>query len=726
MVEFSDLIAAEWSIPVPVAAKLCERFAKGESPFYLCDYHADVVAELDTAAVFDIFDTLQEIADLAPKRKRVLNAFRKANVLTPAIENRVKAGTNGAELDDMILPYRPNSRSRGQQAVAKGLGPLADLVEKQEAEDGSLDELAQEYVGKNSSLKTAEDVLNGIRDILAERFAYDETVRTMVRDFGYEDGFFEVAPRNAKDKLFAAYRGKMVPVDQLTLEEYLRLQLAEEQKQVRLKHSVQLFHVNELLRNHFVVNPDCVGFDLICEAIDDCWNRLLQPIVERDVKARIGKAAEKWALREIDKELQERIRDEARNKGALAVEVRQGKEFVVVALGADGQLLGAAREKMQSRDGTFVSTRLGQFRLRYRPGRVFVREGSLADMAEAIVRKAFEDTGGMEITRCDIDRNANGLTSSAWMREHYSDLEGVMNEVYAFGLVALQPLALISEIGLQFFSVHPLQKHVSRERLDLLIRRRITGRKLRKGIPYFEIQDSALSNISCVSKEMLVAIRKHGAHQPFSCKNDLLHVAGMTEVIFRNIAGYVVMPQAEGVLDRTTVHPDHFKWTADMAEELNASVDSLVADPERLRSLVCDDPNDLIFIEKNLISQLRVGQRYASAVAGRRSRRRLRLSEIEENVILPGRVTNITPFGVFVDINAVCDGLIHISQLADGYVETAEQVVKQNDMIDVRVVKVDTDKRRVSLSMKNVGSRTPRIRPSEGQLSNLADHFKNR
>jgi len=106
--------------------------------------------------------------------------------------------------------------------------------------------------------------------------------------------------------------------------------------------------------------------------------------------------------------------------------------------------------------------------------------------------------------------------------------------------------------------------------------------------------------------------------------------------------------------------------------------------------------------------------------------RKLRLSELQEGAVISGRVTNITKFGVFVDINAICDGLIHISQLADGYIESPEQVVKLNDIIDAKILAVDKKKRRVSLSMKRSGTPQPRVRPSKGQLNNLADFFKNR
>ena len=164
---------------------------------------------------------------------------------------------------------------------------------------------------------------------------------------------------------------------------------------------------------------------------------------------------------------------------------------------------------------------------------------------------------------------------------------------------------------------------------------------------------------------------------------------------------------------------------SDIVEQLNVSVDTLVTEPEYLRSYVTEDFRKKIIIEKKLINQIAAARRYVLQPSAK-VRRKLKLNEIKEGAVVSGRVTNITQFGVFVNIHAVCDGLIHISQLADEYVETPEQVVSVNDRVDVRILKVDIKKRRISLSMRNLGTMAPKVRPSRGQLDNLAEHFKNR
>ncbi len=727
MQEFSQYIAEQWDISKQLAKKICDHFEKGDSIFYLNDYVPEISSELGISLLADIYAKLQEIADLAPKKKRVITTLTKAEALTKSIEKRIQLSTKGRELDDLILPFRPNTRSRGQRAIKMGLEKLADICYEQEVEEGSLEDLAQEYVGKDKALKTVEDVLNGVKDILAERYASDEEVRTMAREVGYENGFIEVLPKNKKDKRYAIYRGKMVPVPEITPEEYLSLRDAEEKKEIRLKNGIQLFHINELLRHHFIENPDFIGFDFICETIEECWSRLLQPMVETYVKNRLYTKAEKWALQKVDKDLQTAISTTEAATTVFAISLSEDNTLIIVALTNRGNMLGATSETIDIGKGNLFSSRVKQFYVRYKPSRAIIMDNPLADKAVTITTNTLKSMAGdIPVEKKSASGNLKGLVKSQWMQERYAVLEDPMKEVFAFGLALLQPLSIIPQIGVKYIPFHAMQKHIRDEQLEALLMRIITEYELHKGIPFYDSPDSVLKNLACVSDEILLNIRKEGAKKPFETKNSLLEIKGMTEIIFRNITGYLIIPKAKNILDRTTVHPDHFDVATAISSEINASLESMVSNPELVGEFASSDPIETTYINQKLRGQLATGQQYPLLAGSSKRQRRLRLSELTLNSVVTGKVTNITDFGVFVDINAVCDGLVHISQLANGYIETADQVVKPNDSVDVKILKVDKKKRRISLSMKKTGSKPPKVRPSSNQLSTLADHFKNR
>ncbi|MFP4415726.1 MAG: S1 RNA-binding domain-containing protein [Chitinispirillaceae bacterium] len=724
MTEFSVNVSKKWNLQSSLATQVCEHFEKGDSIYYLVDYQPAISADLDTGTLSRIYAYLQSIADLNPKKKRLINALKKDNALDEHLENRIRLSTSSAELDDMLLPLRPNPRSRAQQAIAKGLSPLADIVQIQEEENTPLEELAQPYVGKDESLKSVQDVISGVKDILVERFAYDDTVRSMARDFGFEDGFFEVQPKNKKDKEYSKYRGKMLPVHELTPEELLKLFKAESDRTIRFKHNVQLFRITELIRHHFIENPDSIGFDLILEAIDECWTRYLQPMVEKDVKARIFADIENWAMNQISQELNKRIEEKRQTGTTFVLGSHGGDDMIIVAMDGDGRLLGAATEKKKGKDKAFFVKRLQQFSNRHKPATIVLHDSEMPEDIDQQVKKAV-GSEDIEISRKKTPVGVNNLVQSTWMKEKFADLDESMQRIYAIGLLYIQPMDIIPQIGIEYFLIHPLQKYVTTERMADLVSRKTTEMTLHKGVAYVDAPESALLHLECVSEETLQEIRRAGATQELNTKIDLKKVKGVNDIVFRNVAGYIYFPNAKDALDRTLVHPDHYGFVYQLSEQLGKSIESLITDPDQIKAVQIDDFSQKIYVDRKLIDQLRAGQQFISA-ASARPRRRLRLTELEEGQILSGKVTNITQFGVFVDINATCDGLVHISQLAESYVENASQVVSLGEHVDVRVIKVDKKKKRISLSMKGLGERSPRVRPSQGQLSNLADHFKNR
>ncbi len=727
MIEYSKQIAEKWNIPVHIAELVCGAYVKGDSPFYLSEYNLDISLELSINIIWEIYDFLQEMSDLSSKKKRVLNAYKKAEMLSSDLEKRINLTSSSFELDDLLIPVRPNPRSRGQIAAAKGIKPLAELILAQTEETRTVEELAETYVGKERSLTSVAEVLQGVKDILAEMIAYDETVRAMAREFAFEGGYFEITPKNKKDSAFSGYIGKTVPVHELSNDELLRLFAAEDEKDVRLKLGVQLFRITELLRHHFISNPDASGFDLICETIDDSWLRLLQPIIERDVKIRLRADAETWAVRLAIVDLEKAYCTEIARGPLLMVNLDSARQVLFLAVSGTGSLLGTTTERKPQDGKPSVSERLRQFLGRYRAEKICILENEESDFINELLAQAFSGWDiAPEITTIKPAGSSTSPVKCEWiLREFDTLLDSTMKKLYEEALLHLKPISLLPKVGLKFYKVHPFQHSIGKDRFLEIIVRIQTMQQLIAGVSIKEILDSAIRKIPAVSPQQIQSIRAADNEGSIGSKNDLLKVAGITEIAFRNISGFIVIPGADGVLDRTVVHPDYYEWFSEMAGQLNVSVDTLVSEPEYMRSYVTDDVRKKIFIEKKLIGHAAASRRYILQPANK-VRRKLKLSEITEGAIVSGRVTNITQFGVFVNIHAVCDGLIHISQLADEYVETPEQVVSVNDRVDVRILKVDVKKRRISLSMRNLGTMAPKVRPSRGQLDNLAEYFKNR
>jgi uncharacterized protein len=726
MVEFAQNISDTWNISTAQSIQLCEMYGKGLSPYYLCAHVPAIAASIELPQALEIFEYLRELDALSPKKKRLLTSLRKRGAFTDTMEKRIRFSTSAEELDDMLIACCPSPHSKGQTAERKGLGEFADILQRQEATGATIEELAGPFVGKDPSLKTTAEVIDGARDLLAERFAGDTTVRSMARDFGFEDGYFEIVPRSKNEKTFAAYAGRELPVRDLSKEEFLRLHHAEQSKSIRLKVNVQLFRVTELLRQHFIIDPDSAGFDLICEAIDAAWARLLHPIVERDIKNKLFADAERWALREISRSMGTMV-SEKKSWTVLSVWVFDRGSAAIAAVNGHGRLLGATSISGALGNQPKAFERITQFFGRHKPTHVIFPQNENAQELDSLVRLIAQSIGHpFKLIKYREPLDAERLADSEWMKKECADLDRPMQCALALSLVYLNPPALVPKIGVRFFTLHPLQKYVREQQLNLIIQRTIAESRFTQGIGVEQIETVLPLLMPGIAEKSMnsLAAKARGAHS----KNDLESLCAPHAAAARNIAAFIVFPESANPLDTTLVHPENWPLVEAACADLRISPDYLIGNPEALRSYVTDDPDMKLFIEKHLIAQLAAGQKFSAGApdSGRKPKRKLKLAEVQEGALICGKVTNIKPFGVFVDINAVCDGLIHISQLSDVYVETPEQIVAVNDTVTVRILKVDPKKRRISLSMKNLGDKAPRVAPSQRQLATLSSHFQNR
>ncbi|MDR0330364.1 MAG: S1 RNA-binding domain-containing protein [Chitinispirillales bacterium] len=731
MIEYSKQLREKWGLPHELADFLCTAYERGDSPCYLAEYDPLAAVNSDISALREAYDYLDGMEEIAAKRKRVANAYKKAGKLTPALEKRIGMVTDTHVLDDILIPLRPNPQSKGQQAAKKGVGGLADLIVAQTETAKPLEELAEAYVGKDPSLKSAADVIQAVKDLVAERFAHDDTVRAMAREFMNDGGFFEILPKTRKDPKYGKYADKLIPVNEFTSEELLRLFAAEDAKAIKLKLNVQLFGITELFRQHFITNPDSTSFYCLCEIIDDMWLRLLQPSIEEDVKGGIREQAEGWAAKEIASGLAKKFAVERSAPSVFVVDMAGKKNFIITAVSASGSLLGATTEKKPGDGRSYLTERLRQFFTRHRPARFLAPDGG-AEIPENFIKQASDYVGNpMEVTTVKANPSSDPCGSEYMKEREFAILDDRTKALYGLAISYLQPVSLITRLGSSYYTVHPLQETLRPEKFAVAVERILEYAQLTSGVSVKDIADSPIAKFRCVTKELLSAIKAHDAADPIAAKNDLLQVKGMTETAFRNMAGFVIIPNAEDQIDRSTAHPDQFPFIERAVNELTVSHETIVSNPEIILSYIVDDPTQRAYMQKKLTAQLQTAQRYQGIIS-HKSKRRVKLADVKEGAVVSGRVTNITQFGVFVNINAVCDGLIHISQLTDEYVETPDQIVSVGDRVDVRILKVDTKKRRISLSMKNLGAKTgarpkaPKGAPTKGQLDNLAEHFKNR
>ncbi len=723
---FSGYISEKYSISENVSSLICNHYELNDSPCYLANYSPEVCNETDLFQVLECYLELDRIKELEPKRNKLLKVLEHNEVDDEEILEAAEYSVDSYELDELMLPFISKPRSKASIARKKGLEPLADVIEEQEIEGGDFEEVAKEYLPEDLINEDMEKIRAGVHDILVESFSYDTGARQMLRDMGYEEGYVEVTPRRKNSKKFASYKNRMIPIHDMDDLELLRLREAEQKKEIRFKINVNLFQVIELLKHHFIVNHDAVGIELINEAIDTAWNKSLKPMMEKATKehffSMIDHRNTVKLLRSMDDDIEEGCK---RASPAISLCLNGPQEIIMVTLSTDGSFLASSKDDIRVEDRPFSSSRLRKLRARYHPSRFVVPEGEEGEFITEILKLTVkEDFDKFEIVSGSL-KDADALTGSDWMDNKNSDLEPEIKRAYSLGLSTIKYYPLIAAIGPEYFNFGEMWSLLSPEVISKYLKVQVTEKLLWRGVQPSDLSKSAVADMRGIDINTLYKIDTELRSRKIKKISDLLYIESVDDGLYRNISGFIVIKNAENPLDSTLVHPDHAQWIYDAAEKFEVSLDSIFEDPVILKEYVAEDDVKRVFTQKKLVHQLKTGVKRLKS--GARKVKKRQINELSEGAILAGVVTNVTKFGAFVDINAESDGLIHISQFKDGYVEKASDVVTPGQRVDVRVIKIDQEKKRISLSMKGVrqiraegGEEKP---PSKEQLSSLADRF---
>ncbi len=721
MIEFATYVGGKWNLSDNVAETICKHYENNDSLYFITDYVPVVATQVEFDTVAEIYSFLDIQKNLSSYRDKTRNILKKAELLDDDAEYNIELSISEAELDDIAIAHRTSVRTRGVKAAAKGLNELADTIDEQSAE-GNLEELLNSYVGKDDTLKTTDDVRAGVVDILSERYGYDEGARIMVREFVEDEGFIELSFKK-KIKKYDAFRDVQTQLSDLTDADILLLREGENKKDIKVKVNAQLFQIHDLMTDEFVDNSDCIGIDIINDAFDDAWSRLLQPMVEESVKDHLITDAENRVSREVSTDLMSLVNGfvSSGKQTILVVAAHSEKELELVIVDNNGQLLRGTKEKIRDFGRSFVSARMKQLIEQYRPNQVAVLKNKLfTEVSDITSMTVASLTTKPEVTTIAGTTKISSLLKSEFLKASAEQLDEATLKTYAFGIVRVMPLQLLNEIGCASFNIHPKQNLLGDEKMGEIVHKLYIAASLRRGVELGKEQDKLLLEAG-VTAEGLELMRQGRKANHIKAKLDIRSNEKVSTADYNNAAGYVVFPSSSFVLDKSTVHPEEFSIVESISAELNISIDDLARDSAKVDEFHVEDVDVKRFVNEKIAEQLKVAKRFISLSS--RPKRKLKLNEIRVDSIHEGRVSNIAKFGVFIDINAMSDGLVHISELTNEYVESAEQVVKVGDKVKVKVIEVNRKQRRISLSMKQADNSSLQVKASRTQLDDLASFF---
>lgn len=707
--DFSNQIALEFSVTNIVASNVIRLLREGCTVPFIARYRKEMTNTMNEEVVAAIQKRLIQLEELEKRKEAVLKSIAEQEKLTPELESSIRNAKTIQDVEDLYLPYKPKRKTRAEMARQKGLEPLAKIIMSQKSDD--VESLAQKYIDKEKGVETTKDALKGACDIMAEWVSENIKGRNLIRKIYHKDGVITssvVKDKENEAKTYQQYFDWKEPIAEAPSHRILAMFRAESEGLLKVKLRIDEEEALKTLDNIFV-KGDNASTDLVQDAIDDAWKRLLEPSLETEIRAMYKEKADEIAVKVFAENLRQLLlAAPLGQKRTLALDPGFRTGCKVVILNEYGALLHNETifPHPPQNETRQAANKIRSLVNAYKIEVIAIGNGTAGRETEDFIRGIQFDR---DITAVMVNESgASVYSASKVARDEFPEYDITVRGAVSIGRRLMDPLAELVKIDPKSIGVGQYQHDVNQKLLNEELGHVVESCVNAVGVELNSASEQLLSYVSGVGPQIASNIVKYrNENGGFKNRKQLLKVPRLGEKAYEQCAGFLRIHDAEQPLDASAVHPESYHIVEKMAKRLNVEVKDLIGNKELIAKI---NPKD--FIEKDfgietvndIIAELEK--------PGRDPRKTFEVFEFNKNVRsindlkngmqLFGIVTNITAFGCFVDIGVHQDGLVHISQMSDQFIKDPNEIVKLNQKVNVRVTDVDIERKRISLSMKNI------------------------
>lgn len=695
---FAKYIENKWDIPLDAALSICSHYENGNSIYFLAEYVPNL-AILGIDIISEIYDFLKLQKELEPLREQARKYLRAAEKYDDISEDNISLSISKIEIDDISASYKINSQSKGRAAIANGLLPLADLFSGEYY--GDVKKEAEKYINKENGLETADDVIDGVVAILTDRFAFDEYARIEIRNLTANEGTLEVVIKKKSSK-YGKFGGNH-EYGNITDEDICFLKFAEENKDVKVSVLSPVLYALEFLKQRFLVFENSSSAEIVNRAINDAWVKFLCPMAQNAIKEELFNSALEKVLRKLSVQIRETLTEKIKSAHHNILIIAQNCEerIDIIVVNNCGEILRFSTEDVRHYGKPFNSLKIRNIFEQWRANEfILVENDKYSDFMNEVVESTIASfVQKPKIKKIPMNKKNSPLLKNDFVKKQINGFDKEVQNAYAAALTVIAPLELIHECEiLKTFVENPAIDWIETEKIKEIIDRNLILLHLKQGIEIGEKHDNLLLKLG-VSEQSLANMRSAKNYGTLKCKNDLKKIDGINNVIFNDISGFIIFPKSTTTLEKTLVHPTMYNLANAMCDTLNTTIEEMVKSEKHTSLYKSDNILNEFFICNKMTKHLRVGAKYISLAGNSHHHHKMLWSEITPGMITYGKVRNITDFGIFVDINAATDGLIYISEIPPHLTHSLEETIIPGSKVRVKVLDVDSKKRKISLSM---------------------------
>lgn len=702
-----SIIASTLNIKESQVSKTVDLIESGATIPFISRYRKEVTGGLDEVQITAIKEQNDKLNELVKRRETILKSIEEQEKLTPELKNRIENCWNSSELEDIYLPYKPKRQTRAEIARKKGLEPLANIIMLQQRID--VQSKAQAFV--KGDVKDVKEAIAGACDIIAEQINEDEYARNSIRNLFQREAVLTSKVVKGKEEEGDKYRDYFdfsEKLNKVPSHRILAIRRGESEGFLRVNIAPDEDAALERLDKRFLKGDnDNEATNYVADAIEDGYKRLLKPSIETEFGASSKEKADEDSIHVFIENLRQLLlAAPLGEKRVLGIDPGYRTGCKLVCLDAEGNLLHNETiyphppQKEMSKAGSKVVKLVTTYNI----DAIAIGNGTASRETEHFITNLrYEKNVQVFVVS---ENGASIYSASKVAREEFPDYDVTVRGAVSIGRRLMDPLAELVKIDPKSIGVGQYQHDVDQTKLKKSLDLTVESCVNLVGVNVNTASKHLLTYVSGLGPALAQNIVDYRASNgAFRSRKELMKVPRMGEKAFEQCAGFLRIAGAENPLDNSAVHPESYHVVENMAKDLKCTVKDLIDNKDLKKSLKLEKyVSDKVGLPtlNDIIDEL--------DKPGRDPRKGIKVFEFDPNIktiedlregmTLPGIVTNITNFGCFVDVGIKENGLVHVSELADRFVSDPTEVVSLHQHVEVRVLSVDTSRKRVQLSMK--------------------------
>lgn len=722
---FSNQIAQKLNIRTNQVDAALELLSEGSTIPFIARYRKDKTGGLDEVQIQQVQEEEKTMREFADRKAFIEKTITEQGKMTDTLQASINKATTIAELEDIYLPYKPKKRTKAQIARENGLEPLSILV----LEQRDVDIVAEAAKYLNENVASAEDALKGARDIIAESINEDAELRSKLRKQFEGEATIQckvVPEKEAEAIKYKDYFDFSEPISKVPSHRVLAILRGFLEGFLRVAIGPEEETAIENIEKAYLQPGSSSSKEQVKKAVKDAYRRLLQPSLETEFRTLLKNNSDEEAINVFAENLRQLLLSSPLgSKKLLAIDPGYRTGCKVVILDETGQLLKTGlifihekNHKLQEAENTIRS-----LVAEYGTEVFAIGDGTAGRETEGFIKSLKLNLPVFLVN----EDGASVYSASATAREEFPDEDVTVRGSVSIGRRLMDPLAELVKIDPKSIGVGQYQHDVNQVRLKERLDQTVISCVNAVGVNLNTASKHLLSYVSGIGPSIAENIvRYRTENKGFKNRNELKKVARLGDKAFEQCAGFLRVKNGANPLDESAVHPESYKVVEKMATDLGMEVKQLIGNEEAIKKIqpknyVSEEVGELTI--KDILSELKKpGLDPRSELEQFEFADIFSIEDVKVGMIVPGSVTNLTRFGAFVDIGVKQDGLVHVSEICNRYISDPNEALKLNDKVQVKVLEVDTLRKRISLSIKQTeeapagGQRRDKNRPAKSNV----------